>query len=118
MLSIPCATTECKPLRAELVGSNRCTAAGITASGQAAVLALCRQLIAAGFDPTMPLRCYRGDTLALRVRGIGEGARLTVKDNRLGRPVFVRWHDRAASDAAGPPIAPIGVALDMLAGAP
>ena len=118
MLSIPRAIAEYKSLRAKLVGSNRCTAAGITASGQAAVLALCRQLIAAGFDPTTPLRCYRGDALALRVRSIGEGARLTVKDNRLGRPVFVRWHDRAASDAEGPPIAPIGVALDMLAGAP
>jgi hypothetical protein len=109
LLSISCPIAKCKPLRAALVGSNRCTAAGITATGQAPVLALCRELLAAGFDPDQPLEIYRGTTLALRVRSIGEAARLTVKDNRLGRPVFVRWQDRPASDAAAPPIAPIAL---------
>jgi hypothetical protein len=39
-------------------------------------LALCRKLIAAGYDPTLPLHAYRGDTLALKVCSIGEGAHL------------------------------------------
>ena len=84
MLSIPCAIIECKPLRAELVGSNRCTASGITATGQVPVLALCRELIAAGFDPTTPIECYRGDTLALWTRSIGKAARLRVAAHGVG----------------------------------
>jgi hypothetical protein len=59
-MSIPCATTECKPLRAELVGSNRCTATGITTIGPAPVLALCRELLATGLDPDQPIEIYRG----------------------------------------------------------
>jgi hypothetical protein len=94
-------------LRAELVGSNRCTAAGFTASGQAPVLALCRELIAAGLDPDQPLEIHLGATLALRVRSIGEAARLAVEDNKTGRPTFRRWRNRPARDGAAPPIAPI-----------
>jgi hypothetical protein len=92
-------------VRAELIGANA-TALGITATGPAPVLALCRELLAAGVDPDQCLEVYRGAVVALRIRTITEGARLTVKDNRLGRPVFARWQDRAASDAAAPPIAP------------
>jgi hypothetical protein len=100
----------CKPvIRGELIGSSTCSAAGFTATTARPVLALCRELVAAGFSPDQSLECYRGAALALRARSIGEGARLTVKDNRLGRPVFVRWQDRAASDAAAPPIAPIAL---------
>ena len=43
---------------------------------------------------------YRGDTLALVVRSIAEGAKLTVGDNRLGHPRFVRYRPR--SDGAAP----------------
>jgi hypothetical protein len=59
---------------AELVGSERCTALGITARSTAPVLALCRALIEAGQDPDRPLRAYRGDVLCLRVHSIGKGA--------------------------------------------
>jgi hypothetical protein len=38
---------------------------------------------------------YRGDTLALVVRSIADGARLTVGDNRLGHPRFVRFRPRS-----------------------
>lgn len=78
-------------VRAELIGSDRATAAGITAHGQAPVLALCRQLVAADIDPDRPLNAYRGDMLALRVRSIGEGARLTVRDDNRGTPRFVAY---------------------------
>jgi hypothetical protein len=92
------------PLRGKLIGSHHCTASGHSATGAAPILALCRQLLAAGLNPDQALEVYRGATLAIRVRSIGEGARLTVKDNRLGRPCFARCQDRPASDAAVPPV--------------
>jgi hypothetical protein len=67
------------PIRADLVGSNTCSAAGIVATGNAPVLSLCRRLIAAGHPPGSRLEAYRGNTLALRVRSIGEAAKLTVR---------------------------------------
>jgi len=87
-------------LCADLAGSDVCTAPGIIARSYAPVLALCRRLIEAGIDPHRPLHVYRGDTLALVVRSIAEGARLTVGDNRLGHPRFVRYRPR--SDGAAP----------------
>jgi hypothetical protein len=105
VLSIPRATTPRNaPLRGSLVGADRCAIPGFTATSATPILALCRTLLAAGFDPATPMECYRGNTLAVRVHSIGQAARLTVQDNRLGRPVFARWRDRAASDGASPPI--------------
>jgi hypothetical protein len=82
-------------LCADLVGSDICTAAGIIARSYAPMLALCRRLIEAGIDPDRPLYVYRGDTLALVVRSIAEGARVAVGDNRLGHPRFVRFRPRS-----------------------
>ncbi|MFZ0148143.1 MAG: hypothetical protein WAM72_07305 [Xanthobacteraceae bacterium] len=65
-------------IRAELSGSTICSAAGHVAISQTPVLALCRELIAAGHDPDQPLEVYRGETLALRVRSIGEAAKLNL----------------------------------------
>ena len=105
-------------IRAELIGANVCTAADLTATGAAPVLALCRQLVAAGFDSRCPLDAYRDNKLALRVRSIGQGARLTVKDNRFGRPAFTRCQGVVLGDAAAPPIAPIELAALGVGGAP
>jgi hypothetical protein len=96
-------------IHAELTG-NICTALGITARGPAPVLALCRKLIEAGHDPSAPLHAYRGDMIALRVRSIGEGAGLTVEDNRFGTPVFRRWRDRGAGVGSAPPVRRSGLA--------
>jgi hypothetical protein len=82
------------PIRATLTGSRRCEAEGKSACSSAPVLALCRLLVAAGREPTTPLEAYRDDVLALRVRSIGEGARLTVEDGRHGSPRFRQWRDR------------------------
>jgi hypothetical protein len=79
-------------LRAEIVGSNQAEANGVTARGHAPVLALCRALIEAGYDPDTPLEAYRGNTLCLRVRSIGEGGRLTVKDGSDGKPRFATFN--------------------------
>jgi hypothetical protein len=82
---------EAKPLhdttqviRAELIGTETCKAAGITANGNAPALALCRRLVATGHDPGTPLEAWRGDVLALRVRSIGEAARLRVVTHSVG----------------------------------
>ena len=67
-----------KPIHAELRddppgGFPEASALGITATAAAPVLALCRKLVAAGFDPNTPLEAYRDrNVLALKVRSIGE----------------------------------------------
>ncbi len=77
-------------INATLIRSNRCDGLGVTGRGYAPVFALCRALVAAGHDPGRRLQAYRGDVLALKVRSIGEGARLTVREDRAG-PRFVPW---------------------------
>jgi len=67
---------------AELIGSDRCSALGMTAHGTTPVLGLCRLLVEAGLDPATPLDVWRGSTLCLRIRRIGEAAQLTIEDNR------------------------------------
>src|SRR6516225_6650849 len=79
---------QAEPIEAELIGSNECRARGITTRGSAPVLALCRALIGAGYDPSRPLHVYRGKALVLTVRSIGDGAKLTVRDSSTGRPKF------------------------------
>jgi hypothetical protein len=74
-------------LRAELFGSDRCTAEGITATSSSPVIALCRKLIEAGVDPVRPLIAYRDETLCLRVRSIGAAAGTEINGHGTG---FVR----------------------------
>jgi hypothetical protein len=84
---------------ATLTGSDTATAEGISVTGPSPVLALCRKLIDAGYDPALPLVAYRGGTLALRIRSIGEAARLEIRGDGVGfRP--------SAKMGAAPPIAP------------
>jgi hypothetical protein len=92
------------PIRATLIGSNRCEALGAVGRGYAPVFALCRALIAAGHDPRRPLHAYRGDVLALSVSSIGEGAQLTVEDDRHGRPRVRRWRERSKRYGAASPV--------------
>ena len=98
---------------AELIGSNTCTAAGVTVVDHAPVLALCRALVTAGQDSNRPLHAYRGDVLCLCVR-IGEGVRLTVEDDRHGRPRLRRWRNRPRRYGAAPLARQIGN-LDAIA---
>ena len=95
------------PIRATLIGSAHCEFDGIVARGHAPVLGLCRALLAAGYDPRRPLHAYRGDTLALTIQSIGEGARLTVEDDRHGRPRLRRWRKRQPGCGAASPVAQI-----------
>jgi hypothetical protein len=81
------------PIQVTLLGSDRCEANGIVARGHAPVLGLCRALLAAGHHQNRPLLAYRGDTLALVIQSIGEGARLAVEDDRheLCGPIFYQY---------------------------
>jgi hypothetical protein len=72
------------PIRAELIGSDTCTAMGIIARAHAPVLTLCRLLIEAGHNPTARLEAYRGSTLCLTVRSIEEGATLRTASHGVG----------------------------------
>jgi hypothetical protein len=70
-----------KAIRADLIGSDICTALGLAIHSGSPILALCRALIEAGHDPATPLEAYRGETLCLRVRSIGEAANIEVNGN-------------------------------------
>ena len=94
------------PLYAELSGST-CTNAGVTGRGHAPVLALCRQLLAAGADPDAALDVYRNGILALRIRRLADAAALRVRESTSdGRPRFARLNGHGV-----PPIAQNGAAL-------
>ena len=84
-------------MRATLAGCETASAAGITVTSPSPVLALCRKLLTAGYDPATPLEVYRDNTLALRVRSIGEAAGLRVAADKAGRPVFKREETGAAA---------------------
>jgi hypothetical protein len=86
-LSVP----QAGEVRADLVGADTAVAAGITATGHAPLLTLCRRLVEAGHDPSTPLEAYRGTTLCLRARSIGAGARLTVREGPDGKPRFATY---------------------------
>jgi hypothetical protein len=74
-------------IRADLSGDDTCTALGITLRSGSPVLVLCRKLVEIGHDPATPMDVYRGSTLALRVRSIGEAAGLQVASHSRG---FIR----------------------------
>jgi hypothetical protein len=74
---------------AQITGSNRCDAEGLTVTSHVPVLAMCRKLIDAGFDPARPLHAYRGDVLCLTVSSIGWGAKYSVDESPS--PHLVRW---------------------------
>jgi hypothetical protein len=93
------------PIRAKLIGSDHCEVDGIVARGRAPVLGLCRALLEACYDPHRPLHAYRGDTVALMIPSIGEGALYTVEDNRRGTPGFRRWRNPSERSGAASPSA-------------
>jgi hypothetical protein len=84
-------------IRAELTGSDTCTAHGIIVRSSIPVLAMCRRLTEAGCDSATPLEAHRGEILCLRVGSIGQGARLEI--NARGNGFIARRAVRA-----GPPM--------------
>lgn len=86
-------------ITARLSGSNTCTAFGITATGYTPVLKLCWLLVEAGHRPQTPLHAYRGETLCLVVRSIGEAAGFEINSHGTG---FIKYRN---ARRAGSPIA-------------
>ena len=84
------------PIRAELSGSDHASACGVAVRSGSPVIALCRQLVAASYDPRTPLEAYRGNTLCLHVRSIGEAVGLEIAAHGLG----FRKRGRANEDGA------------------
>ena len=84
------------PIRAELSGSDCASACGVAVRNGSPVIALCRQLIAAGYDSATPLEAYRGAILCLHVRSIGETAGLEIAAHGVG----FRKRGRANEDGA------------------
>jgi hypothetical protein len=67
------------------------TALGFTVTAGAPVLALCRKLVESStYASSTPLNAYRGDTLSLKVRSIGEAAELRMDTATNGSPLFRR----------------------------
>ena len=97
------------PIRAELIGSDTCTAMGIIARAHSPVLMLCRLLIEAGHNPTARLEAFRS-TLCLTMRSIGEGAMLRTASHGVGfervpdapEPRTSRKTPNPISDSRGP----------------
>jgi hypothetical protein len=82
-------------IKAELSSDTIATviASTIAVSIGSPVIALCRRLIDAGYPSSLDLEAYRGDKLCLKVRSIGEAAKLEVSGSgrfttrRSGSPV-------------------------------
>jgi hypothetical protein len=92
------------PIRAEVSGSETCTALAITVRGHAPILLLRRRLIEAGHDPTRPLHTNRDETLCLTISSISAGACLEVNAKGTG---FIR-HPAVRT---APPVAPTAKCL-------
>jgi hypothetical protein len=89
------------PIVCQIIGSDRCAYGGLVVKHNAPVLAVCRKLIEAGYDPQRPLEAYRGETLCLKIRTIAVAAKLTVEEGPNG-PRLVPF--RKLADAKRPAI--------------
>jgi hypothetical protein len=64
---------------AQLSSDTYATALGTTVRSPSPLLALCRQLVVSStYGSSTPLDAYRGAMLCLRVRSIGEAAKLEI----------------------------------------
>jgi hypothetical protein len=89
------------PIVCQIIGSDRCAYGGLVVKHNAPVLAVCRKLIEAGYDPQRPLEAYRGETLCLKIRTIAVAVKLTVEEGPNG-PRLVPF--RKLADAKRPAI--------------
>ena len=83
---------------AHLSSDSYASALNFTVRSPSPVLALCRKLIESGtYGSSVPLDAYRGATLCLRVRSIGEGAALAINSKGTG---FYSLEDSSAVSTA------------------
>ena len=94
-----------KPILAQFIKSDRCTAEGLEVRANAPGLGMCRKLLEAGYDPDRPLHCYRGETLAMKISSISYGAKYSVSEPSTGSGVrLVPYSDGPQKSGAAPPI--------------
>jgi hypothetical protein len=98
-------------IRAEISSDTIATSCEITINSGSPVLSLCRRLVAEGCNPTTPLQAFRGDTLCLTVRSIGEAAGLRVSTAGTGfmtrqEPTSAPYSDFPAPEAVRQPRSP------------
>jgi hypothetical protein len=86
-----------RTIRAELTGDTLASGDDLVAGSSSPVIELCQMLINAGYSPSTPMEVYRGDTLCLHVRSIGEAAGLRVSSHGVG---FIK---RQSVDEQQPP---------------
>jgi hypothetical protein len=108
---------------AQLIGHDRAQAGDIVARGRSPVFALCRAMLAAGANPNSKLECFRGSVLALTVKTIGIGAKLTIKENDWVGPKVVPYepfsrdrvgrHARQNDDPAPSPLSDDSLAVGV-----
>jgi hypothetical protein len=108
---------------AQLIGDDTAQAGDIVVRSRSPVFALCR--LAAGANPNCKLECFRGSVLALTVKTIGIGAKLTIKENDWVGPKVVPYeplsrdrvgrHARQNGDPAPPPLSDSSLAEGMAA---
>jgi hypothetical protein len=94
-------SSQAKPdvLVGHLLDDNTCCLGDAIAVGRTPILAACRELLARGFNPNAAIEIYRRDILALRIRTLAAGARLTVEECSDGRPRF-RQHRARPSEGS------------------
>ena len=94
-----------KPILAQFIKSDRCSAEGLEVRANAPALAMCRKLLKAGYDPDRPLHCFRGETLAMKISSIAYGARYSVSEPSTGSGVrLVPYSDGPQKSGAAPPV--------------
>ena len=94
-----------KPIIAQFIKSDRCSAEGLEVRASGPALAMCRKLIEAGYDPDRPLHCFRGETLAMKVSSIAYGARYSVSEPSTGSGVRpVPFSEGPKKSGVAPPI--------------
>jgi len=92
-----------KPILAQFIKSDRCSAEGLEVRANAPALAMWRKLLEAGYDPERPLHCFRGETLAMKVSSIAYGARYSVSEPSTGSGVrLVPYSDGLQKSGAAP----------------
>jgi hypothetical protein len=72
------------PIHAQISSDTIATSCGIAVHIGSPVLALCRELVRQGCNPATPMQAFRGDTLCLTIRSIGEAAGLQVSGEGTG----------------------------------
>jgi hypothetical protein len=71
-------------LRAQISSDSIAISCGVEVHTGSPILALCRALVAEGCNPATAMEVFRGPTLCLSIRAIGEAARLRVNTAGTG----------------------------------